>query len=242
MGDQSQGNGAPGASQGNDEPKFVTEEQLNKAITSRFTDFAKKHEKTLGDTFTAFEKKLLEALPKTPEPAATTTPPDAKSILDHPEVKGMAKKLQDLEERARVAEERTLAEQKRAKDLSIRQRVGEAVAKANVNEPTRAKHAVSFLIRENLVKWSDDGKGDELVFASDDGDIDFKTGFDRWLKSEDAKLYLPSPDAAATQQRGTQQQQRVAPGAGAAPNFDDLSFEDKLAISAQQLQKTGVGL
>lgn len=238
MSDLPQGNGAPNAPQGEgDGPKYVTEEQLNKAITARFGEFTKKSGAVLDDRFSAFEKKLGEMLPKPQEPGAP--PADDKSIENHPVFKGMAKKLADLEERARVAEESTTAEKKRTKDLSLRQHLGEALAKANVKDPVRAKHAVSFLVREGLAKWNE--TGDALVFAGDDGDVDFDTGFKGWLKSDDAKIYLSSPDQAAPFGRQPPPQ-RIAPQGGPPSNVDDLSFEDKLALTAQQLQKAGVGL
>jgi len=124
MPDQSQGTGAPEAPQGDDAPKYVTEEQLNKAITARFTEYTKRSSAILEDKLGGFEKKILEALPK--PPAEGSAPPGdvaAKSVLDHPEVKGMAKKIAELEERARKAEERTLAEERRSKDLALKQNV-----------------------------------------------------------------------------------------------------------------------
>ncbi|HEY6035704.1 MAG TPA: hypothetical protein VIV58_15625, partial [Kofleriaceae bacterium] len=150
--------------------------------------------------------------------------------------KGMAKKLQELEQRAQAAEERTLAEQRRTKDLSLRQSVMDALGSANVKDPIRAKHAASFLIREGLAKWNE--TGDALVFADSDGEVDFATGFKGWLKSDDAKLYLPSPDAAA---RPTPPQ-RVSPSGGHPTNTDDLDFDSKLALTHQQLARAGSGL
>lgn len=238
MSDQSQGNGAPEASQGDDAPRYVTEEQLNKAITARFTEYTKRSTAVLDDKFGGFEKKILEALPKQPEPGIQPAG-DAKSVLDHPEVKGMAKKIAELEERARKAEERTIAEERRSKDLALKQSVTEALTGANVKDPIRARHAASFLIREGLAKWNE--TGDALVFAESDGEVDFATGFKGWLKSDDAKLYLPSPDASAPSRQ--QNNQRVSPVSGGTPaNLDDLSFDDKLALTAQQLAKQGVGL
>lgn len=241
MADQSQGNVAPEATQGGDAPKYVTEEQLNKAITARFADFSKKQDSRFSESFGAFEKKILEALPKPPEPGTQQTQqPDDKSIENHPLFKGMAKKLADLEDRARKAEELTAAERSRAKDLTLKQSVMEALASANVKDAVRAKHAASFLIREGLAKWND--AGDALVFRDADGDVDFATGFKGWLKSDDAKLYLPSPDAAVARSGSTQQ--RIPPGAANAvpANIDDLDFEAKLAIARAQIEKQGVDL
>lgn len=239
MADQSQGNVAPEATQGGDAPKYVTEEQLNKAITARFTDFAKKSEKSLADALGGFKKELAELLPKQPEPGTQQTQqPDDKSIENHPLFKGMAKKLADLEDRARKAEELTAAERSRAKDLTLKQNVMEALASANVKDAVRARHAASFLIREGLAKWND--AGDALVFRDADGDVDFATGFKGWLKSDDAKLYLPSPEPTAPGARAAAAL-RIPPGTQPA-NIDDLSFDDKLAITAAQIEKQGLGL
>lgn len=239
MADSTQGTPAPQAGQGEDAPKYVTAEELNRAITARFADFSKKSEKTLTESFGAFEKKLAELVAAKPEPQADPAKPP--SIQDHPDFKGMTKKLADLEARAAAAEAKTEAERAKGKDLSLRQRLADELAKAGIKDPTRAKHAARFLVDgERLVKWNEEG--DALVFRdAEAGEVDFSTGFKGWLKSDDAKLYLPSPDAAPPGARPAPPQ-RIQPQGGPLPNADDLSFDDKLGNAAAQIAKLGLGL
>ena len=68
--------------------------------------------------------------------------------------------------------------------------------KAGIGEK-RIKHAMALLVDgEKRVKWDEDGE--RLVFRDDtSGEIEFNAGIAGWLRSEDAKFYLPAPEAKA---------------------------------------------
>src|SRR6185369_6111031 len=86
--------GQPGADpgQGGDAPKYVTEEQLNRAITARFTDFHKKTEKT-WETFAASLTSKFEELVK---PAAPASGAADQKPADDPLLQGMQKQIAEL--------------------------------------------------------------------------------------------------------------------------------------------------
>ena len=58
--DLPQGSQTPSGQGKVDEPKYVTEEQLNRAISARFGDFSKKIEKSLETAIGGFGAKLDE--------------------------------------------------------------------------------------------------------------------------------------------------------------------------------------
>ena len=76
------------------------------------------------------------------------------------------------------------------RDAALRQRVGEVLAGAGI-EGVRARHAIGLLVdAEKRVRWSDDGES--LVFrTADRDDAELEPGLRGWLKTDDAKLYLP---------------------------------------------------
>ena len=99
--DQPQGNGAPGAPQGEDQPKPVSLEDVNRAITARLKSFETKQEKAIADAMGGLSTKLDEFASKLTAPPAPM--PDKKgteavpAIEEHPLFKGMQKKVAELE-------------------------------------------------------------------------------------------------------------------------------------------------
>ncbi len=235
MSEAAQGNAAPEAAQGETGPKYVTEEQLNRAITARFGEMSKKLEKSFGDTLGKTLEERLAALK--PAPADEEKP---QSPLDAPEVKGLMKQMGELQARLKATEEREAAAKAKARDTQLRQHVGEALASAGIKDTLRAKHALKFLVDgEKLVNWDEDGE--RLVFRDSEGFVDFATGLKGWLKSEDAKMYLPPPDTSGTGGRtGTAPvpAPRVTPGAQSGPENDDA----KAARVAAELARMGIAL
>lgn len=243
MADSTQGNGAPEASQGGDAPKYVTEEQLNRAISARLSDFSKKSEKALAEAFGGFEKKLSEMLPKTPDEKGDKGTPttQSQSIEEHPQFKGLQKQLADLQKKAEESEKAAQAERAKARDTSLRQRLSEELAKGGIKDATRIKHAIRFLVDgERAVQW--DEAGESIVFKSEDGVVDFGTGLKAWLKSDDAKLYLPPPEGGASGGIGKPAPTRMTAPSGNGVSFEKLSEDQKLSAAADQLAKLGLGL
>ena len=198
-----QGNGTPQVPQGDigDAPKYVTEEQLNRAITARLNDFNKRQEKTLGELFGSFQQKLVEQL-EASKPAPAPIKEDPK-IEESPLVKGMNKQLAEMKAKLEAAEQEKSAERARARELSMRQRVSEELMRNGIDS-ARAKAALALLVsEEKRVRLSD--SDDELSFKDVDGtEVDLATGIRSWSKSEDAKIFLPAknPIGSGSRQGG----------------------------------------
>ena len=175
-----------------DAPKYVTEEQLNRAISARFADFQKKVVKEVELALAPIATKL-EDLGKR-EPAAGTPPAggDAgtKSIEDHPVVKGLQKQLADMQRQGAELKAERDAEKQKVRDSKLRNALGEVLTKGGINAKHVSKAVGQLVDVEKRVRFSDDDS-DALVFREDTGDVDFGTGLKGWLKTEDAKLYMP---------------------------------------------------
>lgn len=206
MADASQGNDPPNGSQGGDAPKYVTEEQLNKAITGRLNDWSKSFEKknaetiksAVGEISPALDKLLEEKLsafrPKTDDAGAKD---GAKvDIENHPAFKGLKKQLDESANNTRKLQEERDAERARASAADLRDQVGKALAKHGVPSD-RLTHAVGHVINTaGLAKWNEDRSA--VVF----GDLDLETGTKDWLKNDEAKIYLPPRGTQGSGDRG----------------------------------------
>lgn len=200
--DQPQGTPAPPGQGESDAPKYVTEEQLNRAITSRFNEFHKKIEKGLETALGGVTAKL-EELTKQPPPGM---PPGqgsgdgARTIEDHPIVKGLQKQLGDLTKNLETAKAERDAEKQTTREIALRQKVGEALTAGGV-DPKFVKQAVGYLVdAEKRVRFAEDS--DELVFRDGTTDFDFGTGVKTWLKGDEAKIYMPARGTQGSGDRG----------------------------------------
>ena len=202
---ESQGNGAPNPQGEGDSPKFVTEDQLNRAISARFGAFEKsfgsKLEKTLGESLAGLSTKFEEALAsvKTDGAPKNEQKQQSSSVLDAPEYKGMQRELAELKKQTAEAKAERDAERGKVRDSSLRQRLGEELAKHGV-DAARAKHAIGYLVdADKRVRWSEDGE--QLVFRDADGEVDLATGLKGWVKTDDGKLYIPPRGAQGSGDR-----------------------------------------
>jgi hypothetical protein len=188
-------------------PAYVTEEQLQAALTTRFRAFEQKVDKTLADGLGSMGTKLRDELaalfPKPePKPEGDAKPegggvPQAQPA---PELKKLQDQIALLTKQAEDARSERDAERVRARDSLLRQRVTDALATVGI-EGVRARHALGLLVdAEKRVRWSDDG--DSVLFRTDAHDeLDLAGGVREWLKTDDAKLYLPPRGAAGSGDR-----------------------------------------
>jgi hypothetical protein len=188
--DKPQGNQAPPGQGDGGEPKFVTEEQLNRAISARLGDFQKKFEKTIEGAIGGLGAKLDEITKR--EPSGGTPPPGggdgSKSIEDSPIVRGLQKQLADTKALAEATKAERDAEKQKTREQSLRTKVQDALTTGGI-DPKFVRHAVGYLVdAEKRVRFEEES--DELVFRDGTTDVDFGTGLKTWLKSDEAKIYM----------------------------------------------------
>jgi hypothetical protein len=208
--------GDPPKPEGGGAPAYVTEEQLQAALTTRFRAFEQKFDRALSDGVgtiaTRVREELAGLLPKRepaaeggegapkPEGAGGGAVPGPQAQQASPELRKLQEQITLLTRQAEEARSERDAERARARDSLLRQRVTEALSGVGI-EGVRARHALGLLVdAERRVRWSDDG--DSILFRTDAHDeLDLAGGVREWLKSEDAKLYLPPRGAAGSGDR-----------------------------------------
>lgn len=206
--------------QGEAAPKYVTEEQLNRAITSRLDGFGKKIEKTLSESFaTTLGTKLDEFKASLGTPASgggDGTPPKGGDV-DSPLVKGLQKQLDEQKASVLQMKAERDAEKARSRDQALRSKLSEDLTKGGL-DPRYVKAAVGNLVDvEKRVRFAAD-EGDEIVFKDSSGEVDLATGLKDWVKSDDAKIYLPPRGTQGAGDRSggrTPQQGKAVPSVGA---------------------------
>jgi hypothetical protein len=187
-------------------PGYVTEEQLQTALTARFRAFEQKLDKALtdglGSVGTKLRDELAALLPKpepTPEAEGNRVERNGESEPT-PELRKLQDQIAQLTKQAEDARSERDAERARARDSLLRQRVTDALSGVGI-EGVRARHALGLLVdAERRVRWADDGAS--ILFRTDSHDeLELGPGVREWLKTEDAKLYLPARGALGSGDR-----------------------------------------
>ncbi len=232
-----EGGGAPAPSA--ETPKYITEEQLDNVLGSRFRASEQRLEKTftqsIASSFDSFTGKLKgEIASLFPAPKPPEAKPDAKKDKDPGVADLELKKLQDqiatLTEQAEQARSERDSERAKVRDSTLRQKLGEALAAAGI-DGLRARHAIGVLVdAEKRVRWLDDG--DAIVFRPGDREeVDLESGVKTWLKTEDAKLYLPPKGTQGSGDRPV----------GSAPTQTNTSGAPDRKAAAEGLRRALLG-
>lgn len=194
------GNAPPNGVQGDDAPKYITTDDLNRAITARLQEYGKRQEKHFSTLLEAFTSKLdekFQGFGGNPPPGNEGGNEKPPNIQDHPEFKGVLKRLQETEARTKAAEERATAERAKSMDSTLRQKLGDELTKHGV-DAKYGRHAIGLLVdADKRVRYSEDGE--RIVWRDDDNaELDLTTGIKAWAKSDDAKPYLPPRGTAGS--------------------------------------------
>lgn len=199
--DPSAGGGDGGKGGGKGDPKYVTEDQLNRAISAKLTDFGKKFEAKVESLTTGITTKveelfagLKDSLPKPPEPKGGDKGGGGglseEAIANHPLFKGLRKQVETLTGKLEASDAEKAELAAKQKSSRLRDAAKEQLLKNGVGEAT-IKQALNHLINgEGRIKYADDGE--TITFHDEDGaEFDLKTGVKAWVKTDEAKIYLP---------------------------------------------------
>lgn len=200
--DPTQGNGAPQASQGEgDSPKYVSEEQLNRAITARFKTFEKSFESKFSEFGSSMFAKFEEFMKQAPAQPQQSAQPQSAQPEESQEMKRMKKSLDELKASLEAERQEKMVERSKNKQVVLRQKLAEELAKNGVNDPVRAKLAIGNLVdAEKRVKISD--SDDSISFVDfDNVEVDLAAGIRSWIKSEEAKIFLPAKNVTGSGSR-----------------------------------------
>lgn len=235
MGDQGnqggEGSGNAGSSDkgqggsGGDTPKYITEDQLNKAISGRFSRF----EKTIGEKITAgnVSKEDIagivgDAFKARDDAAAAKTNTD-QGKNDENEV--LMTRLSKLEGDLKNERGTRKKVEQDALDKTVRQRIASALQSAGVSEG-KSRLLAKSLHERKIARY----EGDAIVLEFDDevhGDV--KDGVGKWLATTEGKEWAPAAPAGGSGSRPAR--------AGASGNSDGSSQYPTEADIAAALTK-----
>jgi hypothetical protein len=240
MADETHGTGTDNQ-QGGNGPEPLNEEKVAsiaaQVVNQAFTNRSKKLREEITADFTrGFEgvnKTLAELTAALPQPKGVKKK-EGEAELDHadsPVLKGLQRQLEELRNEATQLKAERDAERTQSKNMTLRQKLGDELARAGINDPQRVRYAMALLVsEEQRVRWSEDGES--IVFRDATGeDIDLATGIKTWAKSEDGKHFLPPTGARGSGDRQgqgrTQQQQGTK-----EPSATDLGLAIAEAFAA----------
>ena len=197
---------------------------VNAAVNSAITARLKKSNAAID----AKLSQLTEAIAKLGEPKAPADGGDpADKSKPDPVIVGLQRQIEALKADTETAKGEAAAERNKARTTALRSRLTDELVKGGM-DAARARHAVGFLVDvERRVKYAEDG--DELLFVDKNEDVDFATGLKGWLKSDDAKIYLPARGASGSGDRG----------AGSPPRRNDPAPDRSAIASALQRAMDG---
>jgi hypothetical protein len=200
-------------------PKYVTADDLAKRDKALHTRL----EKLVQD----FEAKITA----TPQRADVEPQPQGGGVQESPEYKGLVKRLGEMEQRVKTAEECADAERRATADAKMRQSLSDSLTGAGV-DPKHLKHAVGYLVdAEKRVRLTDDGT---IVYQDGADAFDLATGLKGWLASDDAKLYLAPRGVVGSGSTPSAQQTRTGKP-NAAPTREQLAMSLQQALTGNQV-------
>jgi hypothetical protein len=96
-------------------------------------------------------------------------------------------------EAIKQANERVKRAEERRRDVERTNRIDATLSKAGVVDPFMRDLAIAHFDRKGRVVWSGDEDDATIVWNGDDGvPVGFEEGFGSWLKTDEAKRFLPA--------------------------------------------------
>lgn len=187
---------------------FVQEYRAEQERKQREAEEAKKR---------AEEEGRAKGAPGQPE-----HPTREKLLALHPELakeleeqKKLRRKVEELEKASKEAEEKAARERAKRRDVALQDATRQGLSALGVTGDLQ-RIALGHLTKvEGAIRYSNNGEGDDLVFALDGEEYDLAEGFKRWAGTEAAKHFLP-PRGVAGSGDGP-----ARGGGGSRPQDDD---------------------
>lgn len=218
-----------------DEDKQTLNTMIAEAITAAFS--GEQFNKAINAAMTTRDKRLLTEVNKSIEAKWEREVEDAMNDPEYiaeqeagagggggagdqqqpdpeksPKFIAQQRRLEALEQEIKAERETRLAAVGKQRGDALRLRVGELLTKHGV-DPTRTRHVLALLVDgEKRVKYEADDS-DNLLFHDGDADLPLEDGIKGWMKTDDAKLYMPSRGL-----QGSGGQRAPGPRPGARPN------------------------
>ena len=109
------------------------------------------------------------------------------------EIDTLRKQHREAMEAIAASNERVKRAESRRRDIERNNKIDGILSKAGVNDPFMRDLAIAHFDRKGRVVWDGDEDDAKLVWNGDDGvPVAFDDGMTSWLKSEEAKRFLPA--------------------------------------------------
>ena len=184
---------------------------VNNMLTARLKTFEKQlHDKiglSIGETLTKTLDEKLKDFKPAPSDDEGKDGKKGKSGGENVELATLRKQLADMNSKVEMSERRANEERAKNRGAALEKYVATALSPHGI-EGARFRGAYAMLQQYGLVKYRDDDN-DDLVFVDPvtREEVDLSIGLKGWIKSEDAKLFMPPTGARGSGSRP-----------GAAPN------------------------
>ena len=207
MAPEPSGGGGGGAGGGNDDelvdrlaPKIHA--LINSALASHNKQADKKRAEDRTALEQSFAKLLEDKLPKAPaEPEPTEGGKGGKGKeKDNAELATLRKQMETLAAKSEAAERRAAQLREQSRNTTIRENARKFLEAAGI-VGDRFDAAYAALAYNGKIKPSEDIDSDDAFFVDHTGEMSLEVGLGAWLKTEQAKIYLPPSGARGSGSR-----------------------------------------
>jgi hypothetical protein len=170
---------------------------VNNILTARLATSEKKLLDKLTPTIGEALKAQLPELLKDFRPAPVDD--DGKGgkggKRDDVAMQTLQKEIRELREANQAAEQRTKASQAKLRENERQRHVNDALGKGGIADPFKQELALAYLDKKGRVTWSGEEDDASLLWNDDGGQVSFNEGLASWMKSDEAKHFLPPTGA-----------------------------------------------
>lgn len=175
---------------------------INSALASREKGFEKKRTEDRQALEASFAKLLDEKL-TTAKPEPEPEPKGGRGKeKESPETATLRKQLEELKNRADEADRRNQVLREASRTTAIRDQVARILNASGISG-NYFEAAYATLIHSGKIRPSEDIDSDEAFFVDPSGEMGLEVGLGSWLKSEQAKIFLPATGARGSGSRPT---------------------------------------
>ena len=225
MSDQPQGTG-PSTPQGTGAPSALDEDRISQiaaqVVNAAFSARSKKLKEELGAEFkTGFDSitKRLEEMQSAPSSKRKKDGTFGEDATD-PVTNGLQRQMQDLKAQLEDRDRKIADADARARKQSLRERAVQELSKAGLSDPVRASLAMRAAIESKL--GHDDDTGEPVYHENEHSVVDLATGIRAWMKTEEAKIFLPPTGARGSGDRPGQGGPKTQPGTSQGASDADI--------------------
>lgn len=217
----------PNAPVGNDALLAALAPEIHKLINGALASHNKQADKKRTEDRDAFAKLLDEKLSGfKPTEKPTEEPPVGKKEAANAELATLRKQMEALATKAEASERRSAQLREQNRQASLRDGTAKFLANAGI-VGDRFDAAYAYLAHNGKIKVAEDPDSDAQFFVDTTEDLALETGLAGWLKSEQAKIFLPPTGVRGSGSR---------PGGGNGFGQQKITPEQTRTLLAQRLE------